>query len=643
MATTHPITVPTHDLEGRLPFGAEAVDGGVRFRVWAPNAARGVEVQIEATGADGPTRHPLTAEGEGVWSATVPGLGVGARYRLVLDGEDAFPDPYARSQPEGVHGPSEVIDPSTFAWSDRDWAGLSPDGLVIYEVHVGTFTPEGTFAALERELPELKRLGVNAIELMPVAQSPGERNWGYDGVALYAPSHAYGRPDDLRRLVDAAHGVGLGVLLDVVYNHLGPDGNYLRVYATDYFTDRHKTLWGDALNYDGPTSRFVRAYAAENACHWVREYHVDGLRLDATDAIVDDSPTHVIAELTARARQEAAPRSIVVFAEDARNEVTRFRPVERGGEGLDGAWADDFHHEVRVHLSGERDGYYADFAGTTAEIARAVNEGFVFQGQPSPSHDGKPRGSRVTDEPARAFVFCLQNHDQIGNRAFGDRLHHTLDTPRYHAASALLLLAPETPLLFMGQEFRASAPFLYFTDHEPELGKLVTEGRRREFGSFARYADPAVRDAIPDPQAGSTFLDSKLTLSERETHADTYALYRELLRLRREDPVLRVQDRSRTRATPLGDDLLAVHRWDGAAHRLLLVNFGDASTISLADVPGGDALPSTGDVLLSTAEVRFGGDGDASEVAGSGPGRTVTVPARTAVLLWFDPAGALAG
>jgi maltooligosyltrehalose trehalohydrolase len=597
-------------------------------------------VRIEPEGGGDAARHPLAGEGGGVYGATVADLGAGARYRFALDGGDPFPDPYARSQPDGVHGASEVIDPTGFAWTDEGWPGLSADGLVVYECHVGTMTAEGTFAALERELPELARLGVTAVELMPVAQCPGDRNWGYDGVALYAPSHAYGRPDDLRRLVDAAHRAGLGVLLDAVYNHLGPDGNYLRVYATDYFTDRHKTLWGDALNYDGPNSRFVRAYAVENACHWLREYHVDGLRLDATDAIEDESPTHVIAELTARARAEVAPRRVVVIAEDARSEVARIRPVARGGEGLDGVWADDFHHQVRVHLTGERDGYYAAYDGTTASIAKAVNEGFVFQGGASPGHGGAPRGTRVTDEPARAFVFCIQNHDQIGNRAFGERLNHDLDAARYHAASALLLLVPETPLLFMGQEFRASSPFLYFTDHEPELGRLVTEGRRREFGGFARFADPAVREAIPDPQAESTFLASKLDLGERAAHADSYALYRELLRLRRADPVLRVQDRARTRATPLGEELLAVHRWSRADHRLLLVNFGKSETIALGDVPGGDALPAAGSVMFSTAEGRFGGDGTETELVGDGQGRTARIPARTAVLLGF---GATAG
>ncbi len=612
----------------QLESGATLLPDGVRFAVWAPNADR-VEVQIE--GPDGLAYHPLEREPDGLHTGTVPGLTAGARYRYRLDGGSAFPDPYSRFQPEGVHGPSEVIDPSAFRWTDDAWPGLIPEGLVIYELHLGTYTEEGTYEALIGQLEELKRLGITAIELMPVAECPGRWNWGYDGVDLYAPSHNYGRPDDLRRLVDAAHGVGLGVILDVVYNHLGPDGNYLRVYANDYFTDRHKTIWGDALNYDGPNNRRVRDFAIDNACYWLTEFHLDGLRLDATDAIVDDSPVHLLQELGERARAAAA-RPVVIIAEEARNEVRTIRPIDRGGYGLDGVWADDFHHEVRVYLTGERGGYLDNYEGTTGDIARAITDGFVYQGQPTLS-TGKPKGTRVTDEPTTAFVFNIQNHDQVGNRAYGERIHHDIDPGRYAVASALLLFAPETPLLFMGQEFAASASFMYFTDHEEELGKLVTAGRREEFKGFRAFADPALREGIPDPQAEETFRRSKLNLAEREVNAGLYRLYQELLALRREDPVLRVQDRLGTRAEAISAQIVGVHRRHGDDHRLLLANFGPTVGLPFAETPFLASLPPNGwRLLLSSAETHYGGTGDPAALQGNGNNGRVEIPARAAAI-----------
>ncbi|CAA9567147.1 MAG: GH13_10 / GH13 / GH13_9 / GH13_36 / GH13_ 37 / CBM48 / GH13_8 / GH13_11 [uncultured Thermomicrobiales bacterium] len=615
-----------------LPYGANVVPGGVRFAVWAPNA-RLVEVELHGDG--GPSTHPLSPGADGVHEGTVPGIGAGAHYKYRLDGGQGFPDPYSRFQPDGVHGPSEVIDPGAFAWHDRDWPGLAAEGLVIYECHVGTMTPEGTFDALIGQLDVLKRLGVSAIELMPVAACPGRWNWGYDGVALYAPSANYGRPDDLRRLVDAAHGIGLGVILDVVYNHLGPDGNYLRVYAGDYFTDRHKTPWGDALNYDGPNSAKVRDYAILNAGHWLTEYHLDGLRLDATDQIIDTGPVHLLQELTARVRA-ATSRSVVIVAEDARNDVKIARPAEDGGYGLTGVWADDFHHQVRVFLTGEREAYYADYEGTAADIAATIAGGFFYQGQPAPRAK-KPRGTPVTGEPATAFVFCLQNHDQVGNRPYGERLHHDVAAGRYAVASALLLFAPETPLLFMGQEFAASASFLYFTDHEPELGRLVTEGRREEFKAFRAFQDPTLRHEIPDPQAAETFHRSKLNLAERQINAGIYALYQALLALRRDDPVLATQDRARTRAAAVGAQAIAVHRWHEHRHRLLIANAGPSVGILVKDQPLLAALPlANAEPLLSTAERRFGGGGDRAFVTDKGDGWRIEVPARTAVVFGFE-------
>jgi maltooligosyltrehalose trehalohydrolase len=599
------------------PLGATIVPGGVHFAVWAPKADR---IDVEIDGA----HHSLTRGEVGVHAGIVSGAGVGTRYRFRVDGGDTFPDMRSRFQPDGVHGPSEVIDLATFAWTDDGWPGLTIDDLVVYELHVGTYTEAGTFAALEAELTEIKRLGVTAIELMPVADFPGRWNWGYDGVAWYAPSRAYGRPEEMQRLVDAAHRIGLGVILDVVYNHFGPDGNYAAVYSDQFFTDRHRTPWGDAINYDGPGSRFVRDFAIENAIQWVRDYHIDGLRLDASDTIVDDSEIHILRELQERVRA-AVDRPVVIVAEEARNSVTTIRPVAEGGYGIDAVWADDFHHQVRVYLTNARENYYVDFEGTVADMATAIEQGFFYQGRVSPQL-GEPRGTTVTDEPASAFVFCIQNHDQVGNRPFGERLHHDIHPARYAVASALLLFAPETPMLFQGQEFAASTPFLFFTDHNAELGRLVTEGRRSEFGGFRVFQDEAAQRFIPDPQAESTFRASKLDLGDRIRNGGMYTLYRELLALRRSDPVLRVRDRTTTRAEPAGVNALTVDRRQGDDHRLLIANFGSATTVP---IPAHDAR-----LLLATNEQRFGGDGRETTLESRDDG-LAAVPARTAVILAY--------
>lgn len=610
-------------------LGATLVPEGVRFRVWAPNAEL-VEVALEGPGEPG--HHPLARDADGMHEAVVPGIGAGARYRFRLDGGDAFPDPASRFQPEGVHGSSQVIDPA-YGWTDGDWPGLSAENLVIYELHVGTYTPEGTFHALIAQIPHLKALGVTAIELLPVADFPGERGWGYDGVSLWAPMRAYGRPEHLRALVDAAHAAGIGVILDVVYNHLGPDGNFLRAYAADYFTDRHHTPWGEAINYDGPGSRRVRDFVIGNALSWLVDYHIDGLRLDATHAILDDSPTHILAELADRARA-ATGRGVVLIAEDERPDPTPIRDRDRGGHGLDGVWADGFHHELHVRLTAERSGYFAGYAGTVDGIARAIAEGFRMS--LDRDHDGVANGAGVgaawlSDEPACSFVFCTQNHDQVGNRAFGERLEHLVGRDAANVAATIHLLAPETPLLFMGEEFAASSPFQYFTDHEPGLGKLVSAGREKEFGGLGRTEDHP--DPVPDPQDEATFLRSKLDLSERNANAPVLALYTELLRLRRDDPVLRVQDRARTRAAGIGDAVLALHRWADGGHRLLLANTGTGpARIAWAGLPATLGLPrgaTTWSPLLTTGEGRFGGStGLPARDAGG-----IDLPPMTAVLL----------
>ena len=457
---------------------------------------------------------------------------------------------------------------------------------MIYELHVGTFTPAGTFRGIIERLPYLRDLGVTAIELMPIADFPGTRNWGYDGVALFAPARCYGTPDDLRALVDAAHRTGLAVLLDVVYNHAGPDGAYLFSFSPWYFTDRHPSPWGKSVNLDGPHSTPVRDFLIENALHWIQEYHLDGLRLDATHAMQDDSPRHFLSELSTRVHATSPDRHVAVIAEDHRNLAGMVAPVDSGGWSLDGVWADDFHHQVRRALAGDSDGYYVDYSGSTKDIAATIAQGWFFTGQHS-TYLGAPRGSDASGVPPKRFVVCLQNHDQVGNRALGERLNHEVDPAALRSATVLLLTLPQTPLLFMGQEWAASTPFLYFTDHHAELGRLVTEGRRREFEGFAAFSEPAACALIPDPQALTTFDGSRLRWHERDDamHAGMLRLHQSLLRLRREDPALRGADAPTFGVHALDDDTLVLVRWSGQTMRAVVVRLRGSGSADLGRVP----------------------------------------------------------
>ena len=514
----------------RMPFGATVTgDGTTRFRLWSPGAQR-VELWIEETRRA--VAMPRDASG---WAEHVArDAPAGTRYRYRIDGELLVPDPAARYQPGDVHGASEVIDPLAYAWRDGEWAGLPPERLVFYELHVGTFTPEGTYAGVRERLDHLADLGVTAIELMPVAQFPGARGWGYDGVLLYAPECRYGRPEELKALVDACHARGLAVFLDVVYNHFGPEGNYLHRYAPDFFTPRHRSFWGDGINYDGPGAEIVRAFMIHNALYWLEEFHLDGLRLDAVNAIVDDSPRHLLVEL-GRAVTEGPgrQRQVHLVLENGANQA-RYLTRERGRPPLYRAqWNDDVHHALHVPLTGEAGGYYEDYQPPLPHLARCLTEGFAFQGERS-RYRGDLRGEPSGHLPPTAFVSFLQNHDQVGNRALGERITAIAPGPAVRAATAVVLLAPQLPLLFMGEEWAAPEPFLFFTDLGPDLGPSVSEGRRKEFARFPEFANPAVRERIPDPQAPATRDRSRLhwaRLAEPE-HREWLAFHRELLAVR---------------------------------------------------------------------------------------------------------------
>jgi maltooligosyltrehalose trehalohydrolase len=541
------------------PLGATPGADGTRFALYTTTASRCAVQLYRAPGEPG-TRLPMASRAEGVFEAHLPGAGHGVLYNFILDDRE-LPDPYARFLPHGVHGPAMVYE-SRYEWRHGPGVARPLREHVFYELHVGTFTEQGTYLAARERLGELAALGVTAIELMPLAAFAGQRGWGYDGVALYAPFAPYGTPDDLRAFIDDAHRHGLAVVLDAVYNHLGPAGNYLPAYSPAYFTSAVHNAWGDAPDFAHAP---MRRYVLGNALYWLREFRFDGLRLDAIHALVDPSPRHVLRELADEVARLEPPRLLV--AEDERND-----PADVDQLGLDAIWADDFHHQVRVSLTHESDGYYAAYRPGAADLARAINHGWLYRGEVYPP-SGHPRGKSADHLPAEAFVYCIQNHDQVGNRALGDRLSHIVDPRAYRASSTLLLFLPMTPLLFMGQEWAASSPFQFFTDHDPALGKLIVEGRRREFARFRAFADPAARARIPDPQAADTFHHSRLRWGERTEgdHGRTVSLYRALLRLRRTDPVLRHASRDALTASAEGE-LLLVRRSHGPDDRLLIVN-----------------------------------------------------------------------
>ena len=564
-------------MERRLPVGAEVLQQGrVHFRVWATRCQR-VAVVIEdgLTSGAAALAVPLMPEGNGYFSGLVTSAGAGMLYRYRLDDSDRlYPDPASRFQPTGPRGPSQIVDPDAFQWTDGAWSGVRLEGQVIYEMHVGTFTPEGTWEAASRELPELAEVGITLIEVMPVADFVGRYGCGYDGVNLFAPSHLYGTPDDCRRFVDRAHALGLGVILDVVYNHLGPDGNYLEQFSSEYFTDRYTTDWGKAINFDDKCAGPVREFFIANAGYWIDELHFDGLRLDATQNIYDQSADHVLAAITRQVRKAARGRSTLLVAENEPQRTKLVRSLAQGGYDLDALWNDDFHHSAMVALTGHKEAYYTDYCGTPQEFISMLKWGYLYQGQWYKWQE-KRRGTPTFGLKPATFVTFIQNHDQIANSANGSRIHMLTSPGRYRAMTALMLLGPNTPLLFQGQEFAASSPFLYFADHNQELAPLVRRGRAEFLGQFPSIARPETQSHLPDPGDPQIFERSKLDLSERQRHTEAYTLHRDLLRLRRQDPVLRSQRPGGVDGAVLGPDAFVLRFFAEDGHdRLLVVNLG---------------------------------------------------------------------
>jgi maltooligosyltrehalose trehalohydrolase len=608
-----------------VPVGAERQEGGIHFRLWA---SAHPEVVLVLEDESGRVREelPLRAETEhrGYFSLLTEAAGVGTLYRYRLgDNTERYPDPASRCQPSGPYGPSQVVDSTAFVWSDTAWRGPSSVKPVLYEMHVGTFTEEGTWRAALEQLPVLADLGITTIEMMPIAEFAGRWGWGYDGVDLFAPSHLYGTPDDLRRFVDGAHRLGLDVLLDVVYNHVGPSGNFLSRFSPDYFSTRYKNEWGEAINFDDDAEP-VRELVVANAAYWIEEFHMDGLRVDATQQMFDASPIHVLAELSVRARAAAGGRSIRLVAENESQDVRLLKAIDEGGFGFDAVWNDDFHHAARVALTGRRDAYYTDYTGMPQEFISLAKWGFLYQGQRY-AWQNQRRGTPAFGVAGSRFITFLENHDQIANAptGTGGRLHQYANPGLYRAMTALWLLSPGTPMFFQGQEFGASSPFLFFADHDGELGAMVRTGRAAFMGQFRDAATRDLHDALPDPGDVETFRRCTLRSAERLLHAQTVALHRDLLGLRREDPVFGAASEPFVDGAVLSADAFVL-RWfagnprertiggEGSDDRLIVVNLGN--DLHLDPAPEPLLAPSAGtgwQIRWSSEDPAYGGTGTA--------------------------------
>jgi maltooligosyltrehalose trehalohydrolase len=620
-----------------IPIGAEVQrDGSVHFRVWAPHA-KIIEVVIEGNEESvRPSRAAHTSRGlkrepGGYHSGIVAGARVGTLYRYRVDRKNSLlPDPASRFQPDGPHGPSEVVDPSTFRWSDRRWKGVAATGQVLYELHVGTFTQEGTWIAAAEHLHELATIGITVVEIMPVADFPGRFGWGYDGVCMFAPTRLYGVPDDFRAFVDRAHAEKIAVILDVVFNHLGPDGNYLREFAPEYFSQRYKTEWGEAINFDGKSSGPVREFYLSCARYWIQEFHLDGLRIDATQAFFDASDDHILRCIVRDARKAARGRSVIIVGESEPQRAELMRPIENGGFGMDMLWNDDFHHSAIVAITGRTEAYFTDYRGTPQELLSSVKWGYLFQGQFYKWQD-KGRGSNAWGVPRYRFVNYLQNHDQLPNAGIGRRLHTLVGPSRLRAMTALFLLGPGTPLIFQGEEFGASTPFHYFADHQGELAKFVFQGRKKFLSQFRSAATPEIQARIPDPRDPHTFESSKLKSGDRLNSSEVFHLYRDLLRLRHHDDVLKGASEGVLDGAVLGDETLVIRFFsEKKDDRLLIVNLGRALHLDLVSEPllaPFDAKTWT--LFWSSEDPCYGGQGTPSLIVDEG----WEIPGHAAILL----------
>jgi maltooligosyltrehalose trehalohydrolase len=613
-----------------MPIGVEILPGGVHARVWAPERKR-VSVVLDSDGS----RHPLTAEEDGYFSGFVQGAESGTLYRYALDDDEShYPDPASRRQPDGPHGASAVVDPAAYQWDhDRQDLLRRTSEIVLYEMHIGTFTKEGTWRGAEGELPRLAELGITALEMMPIAEFPGRFGWGYDGVDLFAPYHHYGSPDDLRHFVDAAHGHGIAVILDVVYNHLGPDGNYLTKFNRRYFSDNadYKNEWGDAINFDGPGKEGVREFFISNAAYWVREFHFDGLRLDATQSIHDFSGgEHILGALTRAAREGAPGRRILVVAENEPQSVRLLMPPAEGGFGMDAAWNDDFHHSAHVAMTGRSEAYYNDYRGRPQEFVSAARRGFLYQGQWY-SWQKQPRGTSTFGLHADRFITFIENHDQVANSRCAARMSRETDPATLRAFTALLLLMPSIPMLFQGQEYGSTLPFSYFADHGPELARAVAEGRKDFLAQFPSMAVAESIDTLEDPADARTFEQCKLDQGEREKNGETVALHRDLIRLRKNDRVLSDPGAAELDGAVLTDDAFVL-RWirPDRDDRLLIVNLGRFVHLEPAPEPLlAPPSPAGWETVWSSESVRYCGAGT-PQVYGDGGWR---LPPRSALLL----------
>lgn len=601
-------------MKRRYPIGAELGEEngkrGVSFRVWAPECKQ-VKVVLESSSrAQGELQ--LTSEADGYFAGFYEGAIAGDHYRFALDtAVGHLADPASRFQPNGPHGDSEIIDPASFQWTDDGWKGISSEGQILYELHAGTFTEGGTWRAAVEQLAELAHLGITAIEVMPVADFPGRFGWGYDGVGLFAPTWLYGRPEDFKNFINQAHLHGLGVILDVVYNHFGPDGNYLDSFAKSYFTDKYKNDWGKAINFDGSDAKAVREFFLTNARYWIEEFHLDGLRLDATQAIHDDSTPHILSEIVDTVRAAANGRNTFIVGENEPQQVGLIKPKEQGGFGLDGLWNDDLHHTAIVALTGRNQAYYTDYKGTPQEFVSAAKYGFLYQGQ-FYKWQNQPRGEAMLNGNTCSFVTFLENHDQVANSGRGERLHELCHPGKYRALTTHLLLAPGTPMLFQGQEFCSTVPFLYFADHQPALSKQVREGRIEFLSQFPSLSDPAIIAALADPGSPSTFQHCKLDFRQRDTNQRSYVLHKDLIRLRSRNEVLQYVLRcGRVDGAVLSEySYLLRYFGEERGDGLLLVNLGLELDLSPAPEPL-LAHPARAKwrVLFSSEDPKYGGLG----------------------------------